>query len=1465
MDKKNIEAIYPLTPMQQILLLHAIQHPKQDLGFLQIQFDMRGTVDVIALKQAWQSLFNRHQVLRTAIYWEDLDHPLQVVLRQVAPIWQQLDWQQLTPEQQQQRLSKWYLEDQQQGLSLNQAPVMRLTLIQQAADQYHFVCSCHHILLDGWSGYLMIRELFQLYQAHLQGTAKQLPAAFNYQQYVNWIQQQSLESAKIFWQQQLKGLSKTTAWPIKIVHAKAVYAKQTQTMNRSLTKQLQQLCRQEKMTLNTFLQGIWSLLLDGYSEQQDIVFGITLSGRTVPLAGIERAIGMFMNVLPLRVKINHHDQLLPWLQSIAAQQAQISHYEYVTLSQIQTWCVTDIRSLFVFQNHYQADLLLNNDSLSLTNFESGLTSNYPLTIAIQPGEQLVFSIIYDTNYLSTEQVTKLLEDWQKLLTESIAQPQRQLFALLQQIEAMPLPPNRPVLPLSEKTFVAPQTPEQELLAGIWADVLDVERIGIFDNFFELGGHSLLATQVISRVRDTFSVELPLLILFKFPTISGLSKHLKVSRHDPSLPPITPLNQDEPRPLSFAQQRLWFLEQLEGNSATYNMPVTLRLEGQLNRAALEQSLQTLVQRHETLRTTFQTVDGQPQVVVSPAEHWSLNVIDWQDTENLINEEAQRPFDLSKGPLFRATLLQKSVESHILLLNMHHIISDDWSIGILNRELSICYQAALKGQAFFLPPLPIQYADYAHWQRQWLTGDVLEKQLNYWKKQLADAPALLELPTDYPRPAIQRFQGQTASLQLSPQLTEQLKNLSQQAESTLFMTLLAAFATLLSRYSGQSDLVIGSPIANRTHRQIESLIGFFVNTLALRIDLNDNPRFEELLRRVKQVALDAYAHQDIPFEKLVEELQPERNLSHSPLFQVMFALQNAPMEPLQLSELNLTPLKYEHVTAKFDLLLSMVETGQGLAGRLEYNTDLFEPATITRMVGHFQTLLEGIVKSPQQPIAELPLLTETESQQLIAWNNTATDYPVDQCIHQLFEAQVEKTPDAVAVVFQAQQLTYRELNNQANQLAHHLQALGVKPEVLVGICLERCLEMVIGLLGILKAGGAYLPLEPTYPTARLAFMLEDAGVGVLLTQSSLVSSLPKTIAQVVCLDTDIEKHLSTHNLDSGVASSNLAYVIYTSGSTGRPKGVAIEHRSTVALLAWSKTVFTSEQLAGVLASTSLNFDLSVFEIFVPLSWGGRVILVENALNLPTLSDSVGVTLVNTVPSAISELVKMNGVPASVQVVNLAGEPLSHQLVQQIYQIETVQQVFNLYGPSEDTTYSTFALIKKGEVPTIGHPIANTQIYILDTNDQPVPVGIPGELHIGGAGLAQGYFNHPELTQEKFISNPFSDEPEARLYKTGDLARYLPDGNIEYLGRIDNQVKIRGFRIELGEIEAMLGQHTAVQESVVTVHKDSKNDKRLVAYFVPNPGQVIETIELRRFLKDRLHDTKRFCAVGDDATNP
>jgi amino acid adenylation domain-containing protein len=918
------------------------------------------------------------------------------------------------------------------------------------------------------------------------------------------------------------------------------------------------------------------------------------------------------------------------------------------------------------------------------------------------------------------------------------------------------------------------------------------------------------------------------------------------------------------PASFFQESLWFLDQLDHNGAVYNKSVTLQLKGVLNTGVLEQVLNVIAQRHETLRTTFMVIERQLMQVISPTQFIPLQVVNLRslpraeqkaEAQRLATREAQRPFDLTYGPLLRTTLLELGAEEHVLLLTLHHTISDERSMVVLCQELAALYEAFLHDQPSPLPQLPIQYADFAVWHRQWLQGEVQETQLAYWRQQLAGAPALLELLTDHPRPVIQTFRGAQHSFALSEELADALKALGRREESTLFMTLLAAFNVLLHRYTGQTDIVVGSPIANRSRPGLEGLIGYFLNTLVLRTNLSENPTFKEVLRRVREVALEAYAHQDLPFEKLVEELHPERNLSHNPLFQVMFILQSDPTPTFDLPGLRLRLAEVDNETAKFDLSLTLGYIGQGLACSLEYSTDLFEPATMNRMAEHFQKLLEGIVANPEQPISDLPLLTETERRQLLVeWNETRSDYPRDQCIHQLFEAQVQRTPEAVAVVFQDQQLTYRELNAKANQLAHHLQKLGVGPEVLVGICVERSVEMVVGLLAILKAGGAYVPLDPTYPAERLAFMLEDAQIAVLLTQARLRPRLPTHRVQQVCLDTDAD--LIAQQVESNPLGSDhldqLAYVIYTSGSTGRPKGVAIAHRSTVAFISWALSVFPVEDLAGVLASTSICFDLSVFEIFVPLSSGGTVILIENLLHLPTLVSCRAVTLINTVPSVLTEVVHRMPLPASVRTVNLAGEPLRRSLVRQLYRQETIQRVFNLYGPTEDTTYSTYALVEPGdEEPSIGRPITNTQTYILDRHLQPVPVGVPGELYLGGAGLARGYLNQPELTAEQFIPNPFSTKAGECLYRTGDLARYRSDGTIEHLGRLDFQVKLRGLRIELGEIEAVLAEHPAVQQAVVVAREEVPGDKRLVAYLVTTREPPPAISELRSPLKEQLPD--------------
>ncbi|MEC4891787.1 MAG: amino acid adenylation domain-containing protein [Oscillatoria sp. PMC 1051.18] len=1017
---------------------------------------------------------------------------------------------------------------------------------------------------------------------------------------------------------------------------------------------------------------------------------------------------------------------------------------------------------------------------------------------------------------------------------------------------------------------------ESYLQNLVAQVLSIalSQVNTQQPLTTLGLDSLKVFELKNQIEVDLGIAVSIADFFEDSSIVQLANKIIPQLKKEGSIPFVPLAKVEKvtdvHPLSFAQARLWFLDQLEKGNPAYNISFGIRLQGLLQVRALEQSLNEIVRRHEALRTTFSTVEGQPIQRIAPSLTIPLPVVDCQklpelgresEVRSLMVRESQQPFDLTQEPLFRAKLVRLGQQEHILLLTMHHIISDEWSVEVLIREMAALYKAFLAGNPSPLPELPIQYSDFAYWQRQSLQGERLENQLSYWKKQLDGSPAVLQLPTDRPRPPVQTYRGAHQSLTLPKPLSEAIENLSRQEGVTLFMLLLAAFQTLLYRYTGQEDIPVGSPIAYRNRDEIKRLIGFFVNTIVLRADLRGNPSFVDLLGRLRQVALEAYAHQDLPFEQLVEELQPERDASYSPLFQVMFTLRNAPQIE-EIPDLVLSPFKVDNQTAQFDLSLSIEMTERGLSASFEYNTDLFDAATIARMLGHFQNLLEGIVANPQASLSDLPLLTPAEQHQLLVeWNDTKTDYPLDRCIHQLFEAQVEQTPDAVAIVFGNEQLTYRELNQRANQLAHYLNKLGVKPEVLVGICVERSLEMIVGLLGILKAGGAYVPLDPAYPQERLSIILEDAQASVLLTQQRLVETLPEQGTELVCLDASwevIARH-SQENRVSEVGSNNLAYVIYTSGSTGRPKGVAIEHHSTVAMLSWANKLFAVEDLAGVLASTSICFDLSVFELFVPLSFGGKVILAENGLHLPTLSAAKKVTLINTVPSVIAELLRNGGIPDSVRTINIAGEPLPNKLVQELYQLDTVQQVFNLYGPSEDTTYSTFALVEKdvSEIPPIGRPIANTQVYLLDRHLQPVPIGLIGELHISGEGLARGYLNQPELTIEKFIPNLYRDEPGARLYKTGDLARYLPNGNIEYLGRIDHQVKLRGFRIELGEIEALLTQHPGVQQAVVLVREDVPDNKRIVAYVVgnlssddiPNQKQVPTTSELRNFLKEKL----------------
>ncbi len=925
------------------------------------------------------------------------------------------------------------------------------------------------------------------------------------------------------------------------------------------------------------------------------------------------------------------------------------------------------------------------------------------------------------------------------------------------------------------------------------------------------------------------------------------------------------------PVSFAQQRLWFLEQLLPGTPLFNIPSGFRIPG-LRQAALERAVQEVVRRHEVLRTTFSVVNEHPVQVIAPSLEIPMPVVDLrglpaaereQRAQQLAAEEAVRPFDLSCGPLLRTTLLRVSDADYIFLITLHHIVSDGWSTSVFFRELGVLYEAYALGRPSPLPELPIQYADYAVWQREHLRGEVLQEHLNYWKRQLEGAPAVLQLPSDRPRPAVPSFRGGVQQLYVPRYVTEKLNALSQRKGTTLFMTLLAAFQTLLYRYTSQEDIVVGSPIANRLRAELEGLIGFFVNTLVLRTDLSGEPSFRELLGRVREMTLGAYAHQDLPFEKLVEELQPERDLNRNPLFQVMFVLQNTPgaeaagaQQPPTGSDPGIIPVGTG--TAKFDLTLSVMETAHGLMGGLEYSADLFDAATAERMARHLENLLAGIAADPDRKLWELPLLTAAEQEQFREWNATEVPFPDNICLHELVEAQVERTPEAVAVVFEAQELTYGELNRRANRLAHYLRQLGVGPEVLVGICMQRSLEMVVAVLGVLKAGGAYVPLDPDYPAERLSFMLADTQAPVLLTQKWLRAMLPASEATVICVEELPNEPGSEENLPRTVRPGHPAYVIYTSGSTGRPKGAVIPHRAICNHMQWIRLLWEPSADDVVLQRTPFSFDASVWEFYYPLMAGATLVVVppEAHRDFDLLARTIAksrATVLQCVPSVLHGLLLNNtfDLLKSLRRVYCGGEALLSE-VQHHFMSRSTASLTNLYGPTEaaiDVTFHTCSPTPYGSAVPIGRPISNVRTYIVDEHLQPLPVGVQGELCIGGAALARGYLNHAALTAEKFIPDPFGSTPGARLYRTGDMARYLPDGNIEFLGRSDRQVKLRGFRIELGEVQAALRQHGDVRDAAVIMREDQSGDVRLVAYVVPAESGATDVEQLRTFLKEKL----------------
>ncbi len=928
----------------------------------------------------------------------------------------------------------------------------------------------------------------------------------------------------------------------------------------------------------------------------------------------------------------------------------------------------------------------------------------------------------------------------------------------------------------------------------------------------------------------------------------------------------------PAPLSFGQEQLWLLAQLMPETPLYNESVTLRMRGPLDVSALEKSLNEFINRHEAWRTIFPVIDEQPVQIVQPALTLNLRVIDLSglpvteregEALRMATENALPPFDLAHGPLVRAILVHLNDADHRLYMSMHHIIFDAVAVyQIFLSELHILYEAFSNERPSPLSPLPIQYTDFASWQHESPQKKAFADDLAYWEQQLAGAPQLLELPTDRPRPAMQTHRGSMQTFALSQHLTDGLKALSRQEGITLYITLTAAFQTLLHRYTGQDDLVMGTVSSNRKRPEVQGLVGYFLNTLVLRTNMEENPTFRELLGRVRQVVLSARRHEDVPFEHIVKKLRPERTLSYNPLIQVMIAYQ--PSLAVLPPGWTCSQMDIQTSTSKFDLSLELDERSEGLIGRFIYNTDLFDDATIARMMRHWQVLLEGIITDPSQHLAELPLLTREERHTLLVeWNATQVDYPSDQCYHQLFEAQVERTPTAIAVEFEQEQLTYRELNERANQLAHSLRKRGVGPDVVVGLCTERSVAMIVGILGVLKAGGAYVPFDAKLsPQERVAFVLQDAQSPVLLTQRKLAETLPALSSQMLCLDTDWDTiaQESRDNPTNNTQPEHLVYVIYTSGSTGKPKGVMVSHRALVNYLIWCVRECEMGQGEGALIHSSIGFDLVVTGLHPTLLVGQKLVLLPEDQSVEALANALRTgnyySMLKLTPShlkLLNQWLSPEKMAQRVHTVVTGGEDLLSESVT-TWRSHTPGTLFiNEYGPTEATVgaavYEIPADISSEVIIPMGRPLINTQFYVLDNHMQPVPIGVPGQLYIGGDGLARGYLNRPELTKEKFVTNPFSTQPGARLYKTGDLVRYRADGLVDFLGRLDQQVKIRGYRIELGEIEAVLRNHPEVQEVVVVAREVASGDKRLVAYVVLHEGATTTGAGLQKHTQQSL----------------
>ncbi|HTG35648.1 MAG TPA: non-ribosomal peptide synthase/polyketide synthase [Thermoanaerobaculia bacterium] len=1491
-------SLRPLSFAQERLWFLDRLEPGSPLYNLPASVRLRGELDTPALAVAIGEIVRRHEALRTG-FAETAEGPAQEVAAWTPWELPVADLSALGLEARDQEALRLGEEAAARPFDLSARPgcrMLRTALLRVSGREHVLLIAFHHIAADGWSVGVFVRELAAIYEARVSGHPSPLPElAIQYADFAawqrGWLRGEVLETDLAYWRRALAGAPVELPLPFdrprpEVPSHRGV--RHRRTFPAALVRQLSQLAQRQGATLFMLLLAAFQSLLARWSGVEDVVVGSPIANRN--RAETEPLIGFFVNTLALRLELPGNPSFYEVMRRV--RETALGAYAYQDLpfeKLVEALApARDTRRSPIFQvlcglqNASPPAWHLPGVEVEMLETDDKV-AKFDLSLVFMPqlGGELAGILDYAVDLFDAATAERLGGDLMTLLATAVKDPDRPVLELplLGALEREELirrlerraelfgePAASPPVP-----WTAPRTPTEEMLAGIWAGVLEIDRVGARDDFFALGGHSLLATRVASQVRTVFGVALPLRRFFERQTVESLAAEIDAARsasRDAAPPPLEPLPRDgSPLPLSFAQQRLWFLEQLDPGNPTYNMPAAVRLAGPLSKAALEQALAGVVARHESLRTRFPAVAGEPAQVVEPALALGLEMVEVggelaereERMRRLVREESLRPFDLERGPLVRAALLRLEAEEHVLLFTLHHIVSDGWSTGVLVREVAALYESRVTGRPAALPELPIQYADFAVWQRRWLSGAALEREAGYWRQRLAGAPASLELPADRPRPQVKSSRGDSLTGVLAADLGAALRELSRRAGATLFMTLLAGLDTLLHRYTGQQDLLVGVPIANRNRAETEPLIGFFVNSLVMRADLTGDPGFSGLLARVRDTALEAYAHQDLPFEKVVEVTRPDRDLARSPLFQVAFALQNLPVPELRLVGLTLTPVAPGIDTVKFDWDMAMEESGDEIRVRWAYSVDLFDGATVQRALEHLRTLLAGAVAEPERSLSSLPLLTAPERQALLVESLEAAPWPADLPVHEGVARQAARTPEAVALALDGETLTYGRLDALANQMAHRLRRLGVGPEGVVGICLERSFELVAGLLGILKAGGAYLPLDPAYPRERLELMLRDSGAEVLVTREERIAGLdggpPRSRILAVDADREAVARESERPPAVAVAPDHPAYVIYTSGSTGVPKGVMVSHRAMANRVGYS-AAFDVDATAVFLQKTSISFDVSVVEIFAPLLAGGRSVLVRSEAQkdvdgLLRLIAGHGVTNASFPPSLLYVLLERDDFAAacrSLRTVVTGGEVVPADLPERFF-ARLDARLLNRYGPTEATVSVTSWDCRRGveeRVLPIGRPIADARVHVLDRGLQPVPAGVPGEIFLGGVCLARGYLRRPDLTALNFVPDPLAATPGERLYRTGDLARFRPDGALEFVGRVDGQVKIRGFRVELGEVEAALAVHPAVREVVVADREPAGGGataaRVLVAYVVAEPGRAATAAELR-----------------------